>query len=301
MTAPAGPPALLCTDSILERYGDRLTAAAPDLQPVGLVRGRTLDETELARLRVAFFSGDAYPERAADFMGTVLRAPALEWLHTFSVGTDHPVFTGLLARGVRVSASSGSSAAGGPPARPRPPRAPRPGRGPPGAGVGGMGPIGLEVIRMATALGMRPIGMRRAVVGDEPCATWPLDRLPELAAVVDALVVALPLTDDTRGIISAEVISRMRPDAVFVNVGRGDLVDEGALADALTAGRLGGAGLDVFVTEPLPPESELWDLPNTIITPHMSGTCSNSDDRATELFLANLAAFARGEPLANER
>jgi phosphoglycerate dehydrogenase-like enzyme len=321
VTAPAGPPALLCTDSILERYGDRLAAAAPDLQPLGLVRGRTLDDAELARLRVAFFSGDAYPERAADFMGTVLRAPSLEWLHTFSVGTDHPVFSGLLARGVRVSASSGSSAAPiartvmlyllalsrGLPrllaAQTRHEWAPRrfddiEGRS---IGIVGMGPIGLEVIRMAAALGMRPIGMRRAVVGDEPCATWPLTRLPELAAVVDALVVALPLTDDTRGIISAGVLSRMRPDAVFVNVGRGDLVDERALADALTAGRLGGAGLDVFVTEPLPPDSELWELPNTILTPHMSGTCSNSDDRATELFLANLAAFARGEPLTNER
>jgi D-2-hydroxyacid dehydrogenase (NADP+) len=321
VTAPAGPPALLCTDSILERYGERLAVAAPELQPIGLVDGHSLDDADLGRLRVAFFSGDAYPERAANFMETVLRAPALQWLHTFSVGTDHPVFVGLLDRGVRLSASSGTSA--GPIARtamlyllalsrdlPRllraqaahdwSPRRFQDLEGQP-IGVVGMGPIGLEVIRMASALRMRPIGMRRAVVGDEPCPTWPLDRLAELAALVDALVVALPLHDDTRGIISADVIARLRPDAVFVNVGRGELVDEAALTEALAAGRLGGAGLDVFANEPLASDSELWDLPNVIITPHMSGACRTSDDRATELFLTNLAAFTRGEPLLNER
>ncbi len=147
---------------------------------------------------------------------------------------------------------------------------------------------------MAAALGMRPIGMRRAVLGDEPCETWTLDRLPELAAASDALVVALPLTEDTRRIISAAVIAAMRPGAHFVNVGRGDLVDEPALVDALTAGRLGGAGLDVFVTEPLPAESPFWDLPNVILTPHNSANTQASGEDAAEIFLTNLALYARG-------
>ena len=115
------------------------------------------------------------------------------------------------------------------------------------------------------------------------------------------LAFALPSTDDTRGIVSADVIAAMKPGAVFVNVGRGDLVDEPALVEALAAGRIGGAGLDVFATEPLPPESPLWDLPNVIITPHSSAYTAASIDGPVEIFLANLAAYVRGEPLANER
>ena len=113
--------------------------------------------------------------------------------------------------------------------------------------------------------------MRRAVLGDEPCETWRARPAGELAAAADVLVVALPLTDDTRGIVSAEVIDALRPGALFVNVGRGELVDEDALTNALAAGRLGGAGLDVFAVEPLPSDSRLWDLPNVIVTPHSSG------------------------------
>ena len=321
MTGPAGPSALLCTDTILARYGDRLCAAAPELEPVGLVGADAVGDDDLRRLRVAFFSGDAWPDRAAHFMGAVARAPDLRWLHTFSAGTDHPVFTGLLERGVRVSSSSGAAA--GPIARtvlmyllalsrdlPRLVRAQAAHEWSPQRfddlagkliGVVGMGPIGCEVIRLASACGMRPIGMRRRVIGDEPCATWPLDRLGELASAVDVLAIALPLTDDTRGIVSADIVSRLRPDATFVNVGRGELVDEPALTDALVAGRIGAAALDVFATEPLPADSPLWDLPNVIITPHSSGITLATEERAAEIFLTNLAAFARGDPLLNER
>ena len=249
-----------------------------------------------------------------------INAPNLRWLHTYSAGTDHPVFHRFLDAGVRVSASSGASA----------PYIARTAllyllalsRDLPGylrdqsahewaprrfddlegrtIGVVGMGPIGLEIIALATAIGMRPIGMRRRELGDEPCETWPLDRLTELAAAVDVLALALPLTDDTRGLVSADVIGAMPPRALLVNVGRGEVVDEAAMTEALVAGRLGGAGLDVFATEPLPADSALWDLPNVIITPHSSGFTSASDDRAVEIFLANLAAYASGAPLRNE-
>ena len=93
----------------------------------------------------------------------------------------------------------------------------------------------------------------------------------------------------------------MRPGAVFVNVGRGDLVDEPALVEALASGRLGGAGLDVFATEPLPADSPLWDLPNVIITPHNSANTGSSGTVAAEMFLTNLAHYVAGEPLLNER
>ncbi len=316
-----GAPALLCTDHLAERYRERLVAAAPGIELVTLVGDDPIGDAELARVDAAFFSGDAFPRRVAHLMGAITRSPNLRWLHTVSAGIDHPIFGQLRDRGVRITTSSGAAAA--PIARTvmlyllglsRDIRgllrdqaahvwAHRPYVDVDGQtlGVVGMGPIAREVIAMAAALGMRPIGMRRSVTGDEPCETWTLDRLPELAAVADALVVALPLSDDTRGIISASVLAAMRPSAVFVNVGRGDLVDEPALIDALASGRLGGAGLDVFVTEPLPDDSPLWDLPNVIITPHSSATTAATFEGAAEMFLANLARYVCGEPLHNER
>lgn len=314
-------PTLLCTDTVAERYAHRLADAAPSLELVTLVGDGPVPEADLARVDAAFFSADSFPARSAHLLGAAMRAPNLRWLHTFSAGTDHPIFGQFRERGVRITTSSGANAA--PIARTamlyllglsrdirgllRDQAAhvwdPRPFEDVDGKTIGvvGMGPIAREIIRLAAALGMRPIGMRRAVLGDEPCETWTLDRLHELAAAADVLAVALPLTDDTRGIVSADVIAAMRPGAMFVNVGRGDLVDEPALVDALASGRLGGAGLDVFATEPLPADSPLWDLPNVIITPHNSANTASSGEGAVAIFLANLAAYAKGEPLRNER
>jgi phosphoglycerate dehydrogenase-like enzyme len=317
----SGAPALLCTDWFAEQYADRVCAIAPDLELVPLVADDPVDADDLARVDACFFSADAFPSRSLALLTAGLAAVNMRWLHTFSAGTDHPIFGQFRDRGVRVTTSSGANA---------PPIArtvmlyllglsrdirgvlrdqaahvwdPQPfvdldGRR---IGVVGMGPIAREIIRLATAFGMQPVGMRRAVLGDEPCETWPLDRLTELAASSDVLAVALPLTDDTRGIISASVIAAMASDAIFVNVGRGDLVDEAALIDALANGRLGGAGLDVYSAEPLPPESALWDLPNVILTPHNSANTSSSGVAAAEMFLANLARYVAGEPLHNER
>jgi phosphoglycerate dehydrogenase-like enzyme len=147
---------------------------------------------------------------------------------------------------------------------------------------------------------MRVVGMTRSPKGDEPCETWPLSRLRELLPQVDWLVLALPLTSETRGILSAEAIARMKPGACVLNVGRGDLVDEPALLKALESGALGGAGLDVFAEEPLPPESPLWSLPNVIITPHSSGTTPANYPRATAIFVENLRRWRKGETLVNE-
>ena len=137
--------------------------------------------------------------------------------------------------------------------------------------VVGYGPIGQEVVRLAEAFRMDPVIVRRAAHGDEPCQVRPLAELTDAVSDADAVVVALPLTDTTRGIVSADVIAAMASHAMFVNVGRGELVDQVALTDALTSGRLGGAGLDVFATEPLPADDPLWDLPNVIISPAQLG------------------------------
>ena len=117
--------------------------------------------------------------------------------------------------------------------------------------VVGMGAIGREVIRLAQAMGMDAVGIRRTVVGDEPCETVPMDRLGDVLPTVEALVLAVPLTTETTNLIDAAAIASLPVGAYVVNVARGEVIDQAALADALRRGRLGGAALDVFAEEPL--------------------------------------------------
>jgi phosphoglycerate dehydrogenase-like enzyme len=147
---------------------------------------------------------------------------------------------------------------------------------------------------------MRVVGVRRrqgAVPGVSRIVSP--EQLPEVAAEADYLVIAAPLTRHTRGAISREVIARMKPSAWIVNIARGAIVDEDALAEALGAGRLGGAALDAFTVEPLPPESALWSLPNVIITPHSSNSSPRIRERSVALFRENLRRYKAGEALLN--
>ena len=311
---------VFCTDVFLERYGEQLGTLAPDVETVVLTGDDHVSEADLTRITIAFFSHDAWPERAPHFMGAAVGAPNLRWLHTMSAGVDHPVFQMFVDRGVHVTTSSGSSSQ--PIAAtaimyllalardlPRMMRAQAAhewvwerwcelrGRR---IVVLGMGPIGVEVARLAAEFGMAPTIVRRVVRGDE---SWPTRTLAELRDVVaehDAVVVALPLNDDTTGIISSEVIAAMRPGAFFVNVGRGELVDQPALTAALAEAKLGGAGLDVTDPEPLPADDPLWELPNVILTPHNSGSTDGTSRRAAEAFLDNLVRWNEGRPLHNE-
>jgi phosphoglycerate dehydrogenase-like enzyme len=247
-------------------------------------------------------------------------APRLGWFHTFSAGVDNVFFQRLLEQGVRVTTSSGAQAV--PIAQTVMMYLLALSRDLPGwledqrerrwaprdivdlqdrtLGVVGLGPIGLEVARLGQALRMNVIGMRRAPRGDEPCETWTLDRLNELLPRVDVLVLALPLTDETRGLIDAAALAQLRSDSIVVNVGRGESIDEDALVAALQQGRIGGAGLDVFAVEPLPKDSPLWQMSNVIITPHSSGTSPGNWQRASEIFVENLAHYMRGESMRNE-
>jgi phosphoglycerate dehydrogenase-like enzyme len=312
--------ALFCTDTFLDAHRDELAAVAPDLEVVALRRGEDVAPHDVARVTVAFFSNDVWPERAAPFMRVALDAENLRWFHSMSAGVDSPVFSMFLDRGVRLTTSSGASAptiAGtvllyllalsrDMPAWVRAQAAHEWSahrfRDLPGQRlvVVGYGPIGQEVVRLAGAFGMDPVIVRRSARGDEPVPVHPLDELVAAVADADAVVLALPLTDETRGIVSSEVIAAMPPHSVFVNVGRGELVDQAALTEALGAGRLAGAGLDVFTTEPLPSDDALWDLPNVIISPHNSATSDHTADRVVEIFFDNLGRFVRGERLRNE-
>ncbi len=166
----------------------------------------------------------------------------------------------------------------------------------------GLGPIGRAVAERSVALGAVVRGMRRHPPG---VPTPPYDAVvgPEglgaLLAWAEFIVVALPHTAETTGMIGARELARMRPDACLVNVARGAVVDEDALVEALERGAIAGAGLDVFEAEPLPPSSPLWGLPNVVVTPHVAGATPRYLERALALFIDNLERFLARQPLEN--
>lgn len=167
-------------------------------------------------------------------------------------------------------------------------------------GILGLGAIGEALAERAAALGMRVIGTQRSPKRHPAVERIePPERTDAVLAESDVVVVLLPLTDETRGLLSRERLARMKPGAWLVNLARGGIVDESALLEALRAGGLAGAAFDVFATEPLPPESPLWDAPNLWITPHMAGGFPEILDETTRLFAENVARLERGEPVRN--
>jgi phosphoglycerate dehydrogenase-like enzyme len=170
-------------------------------------------------------------------------------------------------------------------------------------GIVGYGSIGAEVARLLRPFGTRILATRRHPergVGDEgQVELHPLDRLDEVLAASDIVVVAAPLTDETAGLIGADQLSRMREDAWIINIARGRLIDELALRRALESGWIGGAVLDVFNEEPLSPDSPLYRTPNLIATPHTSWASDRVIERSVDLFVDNLRRDRAGEPLRN--
>jgi phosphoglycerate dehydrogenase-like enzyme len=164
-------------------------------------------------------------------------------------------------------------------------------------GVLGMGNVGRRVARGAEALGMRVLGLGRRA--RDP-GVWGPDRLDELLAQANVLVVTLPLTPDTSRLLDHRRLRLLPPGAVLVNVGRGGVVDEDALDDALREGHLGGAGLDVFEEEPLGPRSALWTTPNVLITPHLAGLGVRYVERIIPILLDNVRRLEAGEALTHE-
>jgi len=165
-------------------------------------------------------------------------------------------------------------------------------------GVAGLGSIGREVARKAAALDMTVYGFDLEI-RDHPflerCYTG--GGLQEFLGRLDFLSLCLPLTPETRGLLDRQALSWMKPTAWVINISRGPLIEESALVEALKAGRLGGAVVDVVGEEPLPPDSGLWDVPDLRITPHMSGPSLVSE--VMEVFLKNLEALEQGRPLTN--
>ena len=165
----------------------------------------------------------------------------------------------------------------------------------------GLGDIGRETARLGKALGMRTVGFRRTE-GPPPEHVDEVHgpmRLAELAGRADAMVVSLPLTDQTAGLIDRATIEALPPSCIFVNIGRGGVVNEPALVDALRERRIAGAVLDVFATEPLPDSSPLWSLPNVLVTPHAAALSARENERIVDLFVDNLRRYLDGRPLRN--
>jgi phosphoglycerate dehydrogenase-like enzyme len=164
----------------------------------------------------------------------------------------------------------------------------------------GLGHTGRATARRAKAMGMTVLGLRAR---PQPTAhvdeVHPVDALPALLPRADFILCCTPLTPATRGLVSASAFAAMKPGAVLIDVSRGGVVDEPALIGALRAGRLGGAALDVFATEPLPAVNPLWGFDNVIVTPHCSSVYAGWEAKSVTLFSENLARWRRGETLHN--
>jgi phosphoglycerate dehydrogenase-like enzyme len=165
----------------------------------------------------------------------------------------------------------------------------------------GVGPIARRTAQIARALGMSVRGIGRTPRGGDPDfgdIAAP-EGLRASFADADYVVMVLPSTPQTAGMVDATAIGALKPTARLINVGRGSTLDQDALSNALREGRLAGAALDVMTTEPLPADSSLWDVPNLIISPHMSGDHTGWQRDIVDLFTRNLVRFQRGEPLLN--
>jgi D-2-hydroxyacid dehydrogenase (NADP+) len=168
--------------------------------------------------------------------------------------------------------------------------------------VVGLGTIGARVAALASGLGMRVVGLRRHVDRSAPpgvAEVLPMGGLRAALREADVVVLTIPGTRDTRGLMGAAELAAMKPSAILVNVGRGELVDEEALVRALFERRIAGAGLDTFQQEPLPRRHALWEPPNVLVSPHTASFGGDFWPPVVDLFLANVSRFNRGEPLMN--
>jgi D-2-hydroxyacid dehydrogenase (NADP+) len=325
-------PALLISHACHAMFGTHLAAALTRLElPLEVLvlpsdKDARLSETDIAHIDIAYFSQDIFPDHSRQFFSAARKAPNLKWLHAFNVGVDHPIYTEMLERGVRITTSAGTTAlpiaqtalAGllmlsrGFPHwlkaqrehRWDPVRLQVSPRDLPGQTVlvVGLGGIGAEFARLARSLGMHVIGVRRGDrKADDPVdELHKPDQLDTLLPRADWLMLACPLTPETRGLISARRLALLPKGAYILNVARGEVIDETAMTTALQRGDLAGAYLDVFEQEPLPAASLLWDLPNVLVTPHNSSSSAGNERRVFDCFVHILEQWKNGTPLTNE-
>ena len=306
---------LLLSEACRERLADRI-AALPGAERLQWVDpdGADADWAFVSRDVTGLSTKHQILPGTQRFYDVLDRSPGLSWVHVHSAGTDRAYYQGLIARGVSLSNSRGSNA--GVVAQtalagllslarhfPLLQAAQAQRRWQPLLQTGlpadlqgqhvtllGWGPVAQAIASCLALFGMRLHVLRqRPDAGDCP---WPTARFADIDALLpgtDWLVLACPLSEQTQGLLDARRLGLLRPGARLINVARGEIVDEPALVQALQEGRLGGAYLDVFAQEPLPADSPLWDLPNTLITPHSAGFSAGNAARVDAVFLALLA------------
>ena len=287
-------------------FRDALADAAPDVRVVG-----DGDDLSPCDALVTF----TYEDRFLD--------AGLDWIHSIQAGVDRFPFDALQARGIALTNSTGihgdvvgetgvglmlafarrlhvhrSNQERGEWRQPDwddafPLRRES-------ACVVGLGTLGQGIATRAAALGMEVTGVKRTPLPvDGVDRVYPPERLHEAVGDARFVALAVPLTDDTEGMMSTAEFAAMRDDAYLINVARGPVVDQAALVDALDAGELAGAGLDVFETEPLPADSTLWDREEVIVTPHAAGFNDEYYERVATIVRENLRRLATGESLTN--
>ena len=326
------PLRLLMSASACAHLGDRLSKACGG-RAFEVLKLEEAVRTQRTDFDAAFISRDVTGTSTKHRIEPALQAVydlllashRLRWVHIHSAGADRPAFLALHQRGVLVTTSSGANArvvaatalAGLLALTRRFPmlwaqqqqrqwvpllgegRLPRdlPGQT---ATILGWGPIGQELARLLQALGLNVTAVRTQtatpVEGVQMCA---YSNLMPVLPNTDWLILACPLTDTTRGLVNASVLAALPAGAHLINVARGEVVREGDLVEALRRGHIGGAFLDVFSREPLPAESELWGLPNVIVTPHGAGHSDGNEARVADLFLANLSQWVKGQVMHN--
>lgn len=293
---------------------EQIRATAPDAEVVDAGQNRIAEELGQADI----FCGHAKVPVPWD---AVVANARLKWIQSSAAGLDHCLVPSVIASDVVVTSASGvladqvaeqtlaltTALARSLPtffrAQGRKEFVRRPTRDIHGSTVGivGFGGNGRRLAEVFSAFRVRILATDFCPwdCPDHVAELWPPDRLPELLAESDYIVLAAPLNDATRDMFDDKAFGQMKAGSFFINVARGGLVDEAALVRSLESGHLAGAGVDVTATEPLPPDSPLWELPNVIITPHVGGQSSRRADDMTALFCENLAKYRRGEPLIN--
>lgn len=317
---------LIARDERLEVVWEPELLSDPDIDWMGGALERTPEQQ--ARFEALLDSADALfgvPDQSGRALGrTVAANPRLRWVHTIPAGGGQQVkaarldpadlervlFTtsagvhavplaefavfGVLAGAKRLPWLLGMQRN-----RQWGPREPLRLLGETTVLVVGLGSIGRLTATQLTALGCRVVGVHRRAVEADVERIVPVEEFAEAAATADAIVLALPGTEQTRGMLSAEVLARLKPGATIVNVGRGTTVDEPALIEALQDGRVGLAVLDVTAVEPLPDDSPLWDLPNVVLAPHTAAISAHEPRLIAELFAENARRLLDGEQLLN--
>ena len=335
MSPPSRPLRLLMSQSSIDQLGPAIAQIMAH-RPHELLALDTAVAMQRTDADVAFISREVTGTSTKHQIHPALQqvcdllrqSPGLKWVHIHSAGADRQIYLDLKARGVHIATSSGANAqvvatvalagllalarrfpelwAEQQARQWKPMLGERMPRDLPGqtATLVGWGPIGQKLGSFLQALGLHVVAVRQHAAS--PLTVMPdaiehvtFEGLHQVLPRTDWLILACPLTDKTRQLVNAQTLTALPAGAHLINVARGEVVDEAALVSALQSGHLGGAFLDVFAHEPLPPDSPLWAMPQVMVTPHAAGHSDGNEKRVSQMFLDNLQRHTAGQSLLN--